>query len=650
MSASSLAVARAAEPKTLRVYQDPLVAAVVADLTPRPKKLLEVVLAACCGAGKTFMSIETAGDLLAAGAVRRVLVLAHGTTVLRSQYAAALAEASPEFAWATYVPRSKPGYVSLANLKAQLVVALPQSLASQDVSGFDLILVDEAHQFYGEKMVSDIVERSGAKRVLLLTGTPSPFVARGFGPDLHIHAITMQELYQAGTDAPDGPYVANAEVEVRQSKYNVRHSQYNEDGEIKRNVSFTKAQTEETLADLLKWWPKAKTWAQVFRLTGKAMIVCRSQKIAKRAAKYFSAAGVSVALSTCESDAGGKEIERFQEDTSVQLLIVVCRANLGFDFPQLGALIDMTGTINIDRIFQMFARVVRPNGAAPKLFVKLASADMHRYTRAILSASLQLQHRHVYLSWNGKNLNGIRIPDEQDPPGKGGGRPRKGLASLPPIDPRFFALGDFMQEKPHADGSLRSWTTLAAVAATLGQRVVNPGGRRERLLDWYREQDRAVPNGHELYDTQRAMRKAGVDREVIDEQRRVGYPTQARRLELVGRRFGSLLVIRKAKRTIDSGGSRWLCKCDCGNTKTALGTYLINGRAKSCRPCAAVRHPKYKLSAAKADDIRARYSQGTTQERLARQHKVSQNAISRVIGLRSWSSVAPAAARRRRRP
>ena len=50
------------------------------------------------------------------------------------------------------------------------------------------------------------------------------------------------------------------------------------------------------------------------------------------------------------------------------------------------------------------------------------------------------------------------------------------------------------------------------------------------------------------------------------------------RTNLTGQRFGRLTVL-----TLDGGsGSRWLCECDCGNSRTVLASSLVGGRTQSC--------------------------------------------------------------------
>lgn len=52
-----------------------------------------------------------------------------------------------------------------------------------------------------------------------------------------------------------------------------------------------------------------------------------------------------------------------------------------------------------------------------------------------------------------------------------------------------------------------------------------------------------------------------------------------RALELNGKKFNKLLVIRETGRGIEL---KWVCKCDCGNTKVVRGSDLKRGFVKSC--------------------------------------------------------------------
>lgn len=58
------------------------------------------------------------------------------------------------------------------------------------------------------------------------------------------------------------------------------------------------------------------------------------------------------------------------------------------------------------------------------------------------------------------------------------------------------------------------------------------------------------------------------------------------RIDLTGRTFGCLTVVRKSKKSPPRGISKWECRCTCGNVKTAiLYTSLVRGDTRSCGAC-----------------------------------------------------------------
>lgn len=52
-------------------------------------------------------------------------------------------------------------------------------------------------------------------------------------------------------------------------------------------------------------------------------------------------------------------------------------------------------------------------------------------------------------------------------------------------------------------------------------------------------------------------------------------------VNLVGRRFGRLIVIRRHRD--GERHTKWLCRCDCGKKKIVASDKLLNGETKSCR-------------------------------------------------------------------
>jgi len=53
-------------------------------------------------------------------------------------------------------------------------------------------------------------------------------------------------------------------------------------------------------------------------------------------------------------------------------------------------------------------------------------------------------------------------------------------------------------------------------------------------------------------------------------------------IDLTGRRFGRLTVIKRSYPNSKYGRARWLCKCTCGNEIIIIGHNLKNGNTKSC--------------------------------------------------------------------
>lgn len=52
-------------------------------------------------------------------------------------------------------------------------------------------------------------------------------------------------------------------------------------------------------------------------------------------------------------------------------------------------------------------------------------------------------------------------------------------------------------------------------------------------------------------------------------------------IDLIGRRFGRLVVERRTSNSIH-GASRWVCYCDCGGTTISLSNNLKRGISQSC--------------------------------------------------------------------
>lgn len=55
-----------------------------------------------------------------------------------------------------------------------------------------------------------------------------------------------------------------------------------------------------------------------------------------------------------------------------------------------------------------------------------------------------------------------------------------------------------------------------------------------------------------------------------------------KKVEIVGKKFGRLFVLKETEKRSKNGEIYYLCKCDCGNTKEINGTSLRKNRTLSC--------------------------------------------------------------------
>jgi superfamily II DNA or RNA helicase len=385
-------------------YQAKMIAEVLAnvrrDISPLPAASKGCVLAGGTSSGKTRMALQVVDQLLNEGVIKNALILTHGQIVLRSQ----MADEANKL--------NASGLVSFTHQEveagddigdSQVTIAIPHSLIKKaNPPTFDLVVIDEAHEFYFAKdgMVQKIIERCGARYILFLTGTPSKFIADGKFP---IVAISVMELRQHNV-------VTSPVIRMAQSAYDFTQSDINQQQNLCGSASYTPQQTQTTMDDILsiisrELHPGAETtdWRDVFPTFGKTMIACHSQRQARQVRDYFAKQGVPVGLGTSDDDPTAGEIKRFVDDPQLMVLIVVCRGILGFSCEEMVNLVDMTCTQNIDRLAQLFGRILRlhPKAETQKLFLKVVPHHLVDYNYHLMNFVLSLCERSQYLSYAG---------------------------------------------------------------------------------------------------------------------------------------------------------------------------------------------------------------------------------------------------------
>lgn len=387
-----------------RAYQT----AAKSAIAERFKTEREVVLGACPSSGKTTMAIDIIKNTVENNPTARVLILAHATNILKTQWGDRL---------------KNTGLSASPNLDSQVVYNIPQALRLKNLPHFDLIVVDEGHEYVfvnstTEGMVSRIIKHGD--RILYLTGTPSKFIREGYKPIV----IPASDLI------PE--YVSDLYLGLASTTANLRHH-YNRIGNlspagqaemtktVRADLDALLGAIVKRLSGVFKTSPLLKTaagWLPVIKRLPKTMVACESIDQAIRATNYFKKENIKVLLSHSDRnrevgfDIDSQNIERFRKDVSIKILVVVGRGILGFDMPDLVNVVDMTGSRNIDRVYQLYARVMRKDPAAPnrqKFFFKVVPAGERDLFKFYMTAALMLMKKDFIERYNGRNLNSMEV-------------------------------------------------------------------------------------------------------------------------------------------------------------------------------------------------------------------------------------------------
>jgi superfamily II DNA or RNA helicase len=375
------------------------------------------VLGMAPNGGKTEVAIDVIDRFLKLFPNGRVLVLAHSTDILRTNFYDRLLGIKVSYTFSkTFDPN------------AQVHVSIPQNEGHIIKGKYDLVIVDEAHENYLEKQVQRIIKSVSPKKQLLLTGTPSKFIKKG---GYNIYVLAANQI--------DEKYFSKLSVELVASNYNWS-KELNNEYEINASYKFAKKDTEEALELVVMklverlqvganakqfndpdFWiniktklSKIKPWRAVFNELKKTIIICRSIDQANDVGSILTKHGVDVLVSHSKNDSESENVKEFKNNKSKKrrVLIVVNRGRLGYSDDDLYNIIDMSGTHNPNMIYQIFSRVLRGDRSMQKLYLKVTTNEygMMGFTKACVCAALMLTD-HKYLStFNGNNFRGIVIP------------------------------------------------------------------------------------------------------------------------------------------------------------------------------------------------------------------------------------------------
>ena len=389
------------------------------DLLTNPKYQTNdrLVFAAGTSAGKTLTTILW----LELNQPKKALIIPASKTILRDNFEVEIEKFKPTFTYS--IVTNKTELQKAISDKVQVIVALPQTLNKNYslLPKLDMFILDEAHQWYFKSTIKSIVKHTKPKKQLLLTGSPSKFVADG---NFTFKFVPVMELYDLG-------HVSNAKVEVVSSSYDFKQADWlSSYGNLKSTKTNSPKKAKEVLemvcdemltklrsktnGKYLRNWKGANKISKLFNQLDKTIIYTHSKKQANAFYKLLNdKMNGQVLLSHSESDSKSELFAQFQNDTNIKILVAVDRGRLGFNMPELFNIVDFTMTQSLDMLLQMYGRLLRKSNNNPekaKIYFKVATKNTADYFVDLMTAMLCLTNMEWYSKYNGKNMGGIRIP------------------------------------------------------------------------------------------------------------------------------------------------------------------------------------------------------------------------------------------------
>jgi hypothetical protein len=215
-------------------------------------------------------------------------------------------------------------------------------------------------------------------------------------------------------------FFAPLTIHLVKTDANITKEDFNQEDELNPEYNWSKKAVEGSLDNLVdavvehaKTFNKNNTGLitkganaikglfSAFSYLEKTLIACHNINQAQKVASFLEKKGIKMALSDSKSDPDSLKVKEFIEDKDILVLVVVRRGVLGFSMDSLRCVVDMTASMNLDRIYQLFCRVVRKDNDKKKLFIKVTSTTLETYVRQVMCCALALSDRRMLEEFNG---------------------------------------------------------------------------------------------------------------------------------------------------------------------------------------------------------------------------------------------------------
>lgn len=331
------------------------------------QKYIASILAAAPGAGKSTIAIHILNEFFQRFPNNRVVILTHNQNILKDQMIDNFENPNVkvQFSFGPFGGGS------------QVEVGIPSN--TSQISDFDLLIVDEAHQYYWESMVDAIVDEFKPKYQILMTGSPSYFIRYNKAVDKSRKNVKKFGMYFiAANELIDKQVFSPIDLDV---------------------VRFEGGKLIDKIKAVFK---KARN--QRYNMT-KVMWACRDIQQAKAVAYYLkNEFNRKVYISTSENDSNNEQIQMFKESSN-SVLIVVNKGILGFSDNSITALVDFKCSKDLDTRNQFFARGLRRHKEGlRKAYLSVSDTKNWNREGQIIHQMVSLMDREVFMNYDGKPL------------------------------------------------------------------------------------------------------------------------------------------------------------------------------------------------------------------------------------------------------
>jgi len=325
------------------------------------KKYTASVLAACPGAGKTTISHLILNMFFRSFPTAKVVVLTEGKNFLKDQYLFELqhAHVGIKFTYGTF------------DTCSQVQIGIPQALDSLNLAKIDLLIVDEAHNFYNAQTIKSMIKKTKPTYQILMTGSPKYF-------NQYNHINTKKYAIY---------YIAAQELQQKQIFNNVDMDVLTVDNRLNPYLTIKQTLQQIKKSDCMD----------------KIMIACPNVEYASCVASILHKKGRKISISTY-LDHDNKELNKFKTGIT-DTLIVVEKGVLGFNDENITLLIDMKCSANIDKSYQLFARILRKHpDNIRKVYYRVANKNQYNREVLQLHKIYALTKSNIFKKFTGKNL------------------------------------------------------------------------------------------------------------------------------------------------------------------------------------------------------------------------------------------------------